>query len=271
MQLMPPTGKDLGLGPGDAFDPELNVMAGTRHLRRLLDKYDGNVELALAAYNAGEGNVARYGGVPPFPETEHYVQTVPRRMKRFAHGGGIGGLRDQSQGIASKGRYGDSMLLHVRPDEVSGIESAIGRPLSINPETGNPEAWALTTSLLVGAALGAGIGGLGGFAATGDWKGAAAGAAVGGVGGAAGGALGGMGGGGAMAAMSGAASGAGVAQGIAAPIQQALTPAPEHKNIVDPFAASMPGGSSGGMQAARGGVTAAGLGMRSRWYPICSR
>ena len=184
-------------------------------------------------------------------------------MKRFAHGGGIGGLRHQSQDIASRGRYGDSMLLHVRPDEVSGIESALGRPLSVNPETGNPEAWAVTTSLLVGALLGAGLGAAGGYSQTGDWKGALIGGGLGAVGGAAGGAAGGAGvgaGAGTLATLgavgSGAASGAGITQALGAPAYAAVAPTPESKTIVDPFV------KSSRMQGARGKMTQAMSGMR---------
>jgi len=73
MQLMPATAKALG---ADANDPEQNIDAGARLLRELLIKYDGDVVKALAAYNAGEPAVDHYQGVPPFPETQHYVNTV---------------------------------------------------------------------------------------------------------------------------------------------------------------------------------------------------
>jgi hypothetical protein len=75
MQLMPATAKRYALD--DPYDPEKNLEAGIRHLRDLLDRYE--VGLALAAYNAGEGAVLRYGGVPPFPETRDYVARVLRR------------------------------------------------------------------------------------------------------------------------------------------------------------------------------------------------
>jgi soluble lytic murein transglycosylase-like protein len=68
MQLMPELAAELGVT--DPFDPRENIMAGARHLRRLLDLHGGNVMLAVASYNAGEGAVARYGTVPPFPETQ---------------------------------------------------------------------------------------------------------------------------------------------------------------------------------------------------------
>lgn len=74
MQLMPALQKDFGIR--DAFDPRENVMGGVRYLRKLLDMHGGNVALALASYNAGPGNVARYGGIPPFRETRGYVKKI---------------------------------------------------------------------------------------------------------------------------------------------------------------------------------------------------
>lgn len=74
MQLMPATAK--GLGVTEPLDAEQNIMGGAKYLSDKLKQYDGSVELALAAYNAGSGNVAKYGGVPPFEETQNYIGKV---------------------------------------------------------------------------------------------------------------------------------------------------------------------------------------------------
>jgi len=82
MQLMPSTARSLNVS--NPFDPQQNVDAGVRHLRKLLDSYGGNVPLSLAAYNAGSGAVARSAGVPHFRETQNYV----RRITSLYNGGG---------------------------------------------------------------------------------------------------------------------------------------------------------------------------------------
>ena len=74
MQLMPTTARWLGVQ--DSFDPALNIDGGVRYFKRLLDRFDGNVQLALAAYNAGSRYVRKYGGVPPFRATRVYIKKV---------------------------------------------------------------------------------------------------------------------------------------------------------------------------------------------------
>jgi soluble lytic murein transglycosylase-like protein len=81
MQLMPGTAS--GLGVTDAYDPAQNVWGGTRYIRGLLDRFGGNVELAVAAYNAGPGAVEKYNGVPPYAETQNYVQNVLASFAKY--------------------------------------------------------------------------------------------------------------------------------------------------------------------------------------------
>ena len=81
MQLMPRTAESLGVT--DPFNISQNVHAGTRYLRQLLDRFDGDIELALAAYNAGASNVVRHGGIPPFRETQNFVPLVLERKDNY--------------------------------------------------------------------------------------------------------------------------------------------------------------------------------------------
>jgi soluble lytic murein transglycosylase-like protein len=85
MQLMPGTARSLNVT--NPFDPEQNVDAGVRHLKKLLENYGGDVRLSLAAYNAGSGAVARSTGIPRYPETRNYV----RRITNLYFGGGEAG------------------------------------------------------------------------------------------------------------------------------------------------------------------------------------
>lgn len=84
MQLMPGTAK--GLGVKNPYDAEQNVAGGTKMLAGLLKTYGGNKELALAAYNAGGGAVKKYGGIPPYKETQHYVKNVLNIYKNYKGG-----------------------------------------------------------------------------------------------------------------------------------------------------------------------------------------
>ncbi len=81
MQLMPSTAKALGVQ--DSYDPEENIDGGVRYFRSLLDRFDGDVQLALAAYNAGSRHVRNYEGVPPFRATRLYIKKVLKFRKKF--------------------------------------------------------------------------------------------------------------------------------------------------------------------------------------------
>lgn len=81
MQLIPETARDMQVS--DPFDPEDNIRGGSRYLRLMLDEFGGNVELALAAYNAGPNAVKRFGGIPPYQETQSYVVKVKNFQRQY--------------------------------------------------------------------------------------------------------------------------------------------------------------------------------------------
>jgi len=83
MQLMPATAKRFGCD--DFYDPESNIKAGTKYLKWLLKRFEGDVSLALAGYNAGEGAVAKYKGIPPYKETQNYVVKITANYGKLFH------------------------------------------------------------------------------------------------------------------------------------------------------------------------------------------
>lgn len=85
MQLMPKTAESLGVV--DAYNPSENIEGGVKYLRQMLDKYDNNLEMALAAYNAGPGAVQKYGGVPPYKETQNYIKTIMNTYNKVKESG----------------------------------------------------------------------------------------------------------------------------------------------------------------------------------------
>ena len=95
MQLMPATARRFNVS--NAFDPQQNILGGAKYLSWLMKRFKGNTELVLAAYNAGEGNVAKYGGIPPFRETQDYVRRVSSRLNNL-YSNGLGTVNNNVQG-----------------------------------------------------------------------------------------------------------------------------------------------------------------------------
>jgi hypothetical protein len=117
MQIMPATGRDLGLSGNEFFDATKNIEAGTRYLAQQIKAFGGNVSLGLAAYNAGAGNVRKYGGIPPFQETQNYVRKI---LANYGGGGGGGGYTGGGGGGNPVLQYG------AKGDAVRELQKAIG-------------------------------------------------------------------------------------------------------------------------------------------------
>ena len=124
-QIMPGTAQDLGIYPAYYENSYIQVTGGARYLAQMLAMFDGNIIHGLAAYNAGPGNVQRYGGVPPFAETQHYVQVIPERYNLYlARVGGVDALgtidpvllANSTMSLTSFGAgvYGDYSLVSVQ-------------------------------------------------------------------------------------------------------------------------------------------------------------
>jgi len=102
MQLMPATARSLGVE--DPFDARSNIMGGAKYISQKLKQYNGNIDLALAAYNAGSGNVAKYGGVPPFKETRDYI----KRIRGYMESDLLTGKMVEGQNTSTAVRTGDT-------------------------------------------------------------------------------------------------------------------------------------------------------------------
>ena len=124
-QIMPATASDLGINPEYYESPHLQVTGGARYLAQMLNMFDGNIIHGLAAYNAGPGNVQDYGGVPPFEETQHYVQVIPAKYNEYLLAvGGIDALGTIDPALMANasfslsahgsGVYGDYSLISVK-------------------------------------------------------------------------------------------------------------------------------------------------------------
>ena len=108
MQLMPATARRFNVS--NAYDPQQNINAGAKYLAWLMKRFNGNTSLALAGYNAGEGNVQKYGGIPPFRETQDYVRRVSSRYSNLYAGGinisaGSNSTPTNAQVIAQSAHY----------------------------------------------------------------------------------------------------------------------------------------------------------------------
>lgn len=149
-QIMPGTASDLGINPAYRTDPLLQVQGGGRYLARRLDQLGGDIILALAAYNAGLGRVQQYGGVPPFAETQNYVQVIPRKYNEYLRR--IGGedalgtisavnMANAELGLRSMAAIGYAELGHAN------IRRAAERLAAIVRQVGQGADWAEAQAL----------------------------------------------------------------------------------------------------------------------------
>ena len=143
-QIMPGTASDLGINPAYYDSPYIQVEGGARYLSRMLAMFDGNIIYALGAYNAGPGRIIEYSGVPPFQETQHYVQVIPQKYNEYlARVGGIDALGTIDPSLmansalsmtgAGASFYGNNSMQSVQmaAQRVRGIVQRIGTTTDI--------------------------------------------------------------------------------------------------------------------------------------------
>lgn len=131
MQLMPATARRFGVTK--IYDPKQNIDAGVKYMRWLLDTFNGDVVLALAGYNAGEGAVLKYGGnVPPYRETQEYVRRITSRYYSISNPSYIQSARRISSTISAKLEQKDSRPLTVYEPSPLAIRTADGKMMLVN-------------------------------------------------------------------------------------------------------------------------------------------
>ncbi|RJL05470.1 lytic transglycosylase domain-containing protein [Paracoccus aestuarii] len=153
-QIMPATAGDLGIAATYRSDPYVQAEGGARYLAQRLNEFDGDMILALAAYNAGAGNVRKHGGVPPFAETRKYVEVIPRKyaeyMTRIGAADQIGIIEPSYVANAERALIGGAVMDHAS-DAAMDMDLAMARldaVIARLPEAGNAaEAMALNSYL----------------------------------------------------------------------------------------------------------------------------
>lgn len=132
LQVIPPTAARMGVNPKYLYNPEHNIIAGTRYLRFLSNRYKGDLNLILAGYNAGEGAVDKYGGIPPYRETQKYVRLVRNRYAKLsgnpAHAAG-------NRGVVMKAAY------QPQRTAVKAVRIASTRSVADSPPPKQYAAW----------------------------------------------------------------------------------------------------------------------------------